>query len=1327
MNKTRSTLNQGNNFLTDENVLRQLFRSPDLRRVLPGLGLSTLLINILGLALPLAILQILDRVVTNQSLETLAFLVLGVVIALVLEEVLRGINGAVTSWLGARFEHNTSVAALERLMHVPLQHYQQDEPSKHEERILATTKVSEFYSSQAVLVLFDLPFVVLYPIVIYIIGGWLFAVPVFLLLLFSYLIYRFGNWMREQVRQRTIQDERRLGFLAEVLSGIYSVKTMTMESLMLRRYERLQETNSVLDDALIRGNALASNMGMLFSQIMIVAVVFASSWLVIYGKMTPGGLSACMMLSVRALQPLRKGLSVWMRYQSFIAALEKLNQVFAMPYNKDEGKPEMPPLAKELELRNVTLKFKTANSRATRSLAKSALYGDVNSNGHKDDSFSNISSWMEFFSDLPLKLEAGQVIAIQGASGSGKTSLLSLMNGMLQPSSGEILVDGKPLNSYTTCSVYKQIALLPQTGTIVSGTLLENMTMFDTSLQDEALRISSKLGLDQIVAGMKLGYETPVGDGVAETLPAGVRQVVTIIRALVHKPSVILFDEANISLDMRMDKLLLDYLTEQKGKCSIVLVTHRPSLIKLADKIYSLVDGRLYEGIIETHPDATIFTSNSPAPSSAPERPESSDDLSAVVRRQFDEESDLSICLLPLLKAIEWQGQPRQLADAVPHMARLMDITVLCSILANLEHFPKHLNGHLASLDSRLMPCLFVPPKKAAMVILKRQPNGNLWAFDSNLRAETEIEPSTEIGEIFLFQKSDEPRHSRRMESTWISGILLRFQSHIYLAFVLTLAGALLALAPPLFVRATLDMVLPSGDIVMGAFIMFGVVVAIAADGLLRNLKSKILAFVGGRFEYILGNTLFKRIISLPATSTDGATVSNQVGRFKNLESLRDFFLGPAALLAFELPSTLVLLLAIAVINPWVLLVMLTSIVFFTLLWFFTRKPSEISVAKSGMLSTARWEFLSETLTDMSAIRSVGADKSWTNRFRELSGKSVMANFKNNQLQARINGMAQILTSTTGLMALALSAYLVIRGQISNGTMVATMMILWRVNGPMQNIFLSATAIIHIRSTIRQVENLMRIKGESESGVLQTISPVEGGTLSFARVSFRYANDADPVVLGVSFTVPPGQVIVIAGGNGSGKSTLLKLIERIYVPQAGTIRVNNVDIRQLAAADLRAKISYMPQQCELFYGTVAQNLRLAHPTASDAELNWATKMAGLADDIAALAQGFNTRISNDNSSQLSNGFRQRLSLARAMLKPADIVLLDEPGTGMDQSGEKALVRCVEWLRGRSTVIMVSHRPAHMRLADSVILMQRGTMIAMGPFEKIKEKVMSELS
>lgn len=1277
-----------------ESALRQVFRSSDLRRMLPGLGFSSFLSNILALALPLAILQILDRVVKNQSIETLVFLFFGVVLALTLEEVLRATNGLVTSWLGARFELGASVAALERLMHVPLQRYQSEEPGTHAERILASVKVAEFYSGQALLVLFDLPFVAIFLGLIYIIGGWLVVVPIILLLLFACLIYYFGNWMRAQVKQRNILDDRRLGFLAEVLSGIHSVKTLTMESLMQRRYERLQEANSDLGESLTRGNALASNMGMLFSQVMVVGVVFAGSWVVLSGRMTPGGLAACMMLSVRALQPLRRGLMAWMRYQSFVAAHDRLNEVLNMPYEDDAGKPAISPIKKGLELRNVTLNYG----------------GDG-----------------ALFSDLSLSVEAGQYIAIRGESGSGKTSLLSLMNGLVRPDSGEILVDGQPLKNFAADSVHKEIALLPQTGTIVSGNILENLTMFDANYNHEALRIAHRLGLDKIVAGMKLGYETPLGEGVGETLPAGVRQIITIVRALVRKPSVILFDEANISIDMHGDQLLRNYLAELKGKCTMVLVTHRPSLFSLADKTYSLVDGRLQEGGIETRSDLSVAASASADRLAVLERPERTEDISTIIRRQFDEESDLSICLRPLLSALEWQGQPRELAEAMPHLVRRLELSGLCSIMANLGLFPKHLDSNLAHLDARLMPCLFVPHDKPAMVIVELLPNGNLWVFDSVLNTEKEIEPSPQVGEIYLFQKENVPAKLRRPEANWIGALMLRFRSHILLAFALTVAGTLLGLVPPFFVMSVYDRVLPSGDIVMGSYLMAGAIAAIIVDGLLRSLKSRITAFVGGRSEYILGNSLFQRIITLPATATEGASVSHQVGRIKSLESLRDFFLGPLTMLVFELPSTLVLLVAIAIINPWVLLVVLMSIISFALLGFLTRKSSERAVEKASRFGAIRWEFLNETLTDMRSIRSSGAGAPWVERFRQMSGKSVMANFHDHEVHARIHSISQLMGAMTGLLAMAVSAYLAITGTISGGTLVATMMILWRLTGPMQSIFLAATSVARMRSNIRQVESLMRLRGESETGVFQTIRPDVRGTLSFARVSFRYANDADPVLLGVTFTVEQGQVVVIAGGNGAGKSSLLKLIERIYLPQAGTIRLDNVDIRQLTASDLRANISYMPQQCELFYGSVAQNLRLVHPAATDAEVNWAVEMAGLTSDIEALPEGLNTRIANSRSEQLPHGFRQRLSLARTILKPAVLVLLDEPGTGMDELGEEALVRCIEWLRGRSTLVMVSHRPGHMRLADNVILMHHGHVDAMGPFENIKDKIMSRLS
>ncbi len=1266
-------------------TFRSLLRSADLRRVLPGLMFSALLSNLLALALPLAILQILDRVVKNQAMATLVFIAIGVTVALLLGELLHTLNGAVTSWLGARFEHRTMLDIMARLFKVPMRRYAQDEPGAYAEKLQSTSRVAEFYSGQALLVMFDLPFTLLFLLLIYLIGNWIVLVPVALLILFSILVLLYGRSIGNQMQDRHISDDRRFSFLYEVLSGIHSVKTMMMERSMERRYERLKEANAGQGEKLAHSNNLANGLGILFSQAMIACVVFAGSIAVIDGEITPGSLAACMMLSVRSMAPLRRALSVWVRYQGFLAANQRLGDLKSLPVSDSDDKPEMPPVRQSIELKDIYLAY---------------------------------TQDQPLFSGLSLNIKAGECVAIRGESGSGKSSLLSLLSGMEVPDQGEVSIDGVPLDHYSAESVNHRIALLPQTGTVVTGTILENLTMFDASLNARAIEVSQSLGLDRFVAGMKLGYETPLGENNQAGFPEGVRQLLTIARALVQDPQVILFDEANISLDMDADRVLREYLEQRKGEVTLILVTHRPSLVKLADRTYTLKDGTLIQG----EPGRYLQQDESDTGSS---RPQTVHGAERIITERFQQDTDLSNCLYPLLHQLGWDGWERDLAESLPHMDPQLDLSGFVSVMSNFDYQPRHLGYLNETPDSRLFPCLFLPSDGGARVLLERLKDGRLRLFNGETNSEEVVNIHKGDGDYYVFTKI-QPQAGGLRPGSWIREQIWRFRKHLLLILLITFFTTLLALAPPLFVMSVYDWVLPAEDIEIGLYLLAGVGLAILLSGILTYLRSQMLSYIAGRFEYILGVTVFQRIINLPAASIEGVPVSRQVGRIRNLERLRDFFLGPMASLAFDLPAVLVIVIALALINPWILIVLLISALCFIALGFIMQGMHGRHTELAEQESAKRWEFINETLNAMPIIRASGAESNWMSRLREMSGKASVSSFKEHYFQMRYAYYAQLLGSLTGLTSMIVSAVLASKGMITSGVLIASLIMTWRLVGPILNVFLAATSLPQLKNNIRQLENLMRLNREQDGGVRQVIRPDIRGNISFGRVSFRYANDADPVLLGISLNVPAKHMVAITGPDGAGKSTLLKMVLRVYTPQAGTIRMDDIDIRQMSTADLRTQISYMPQNFQVFYGTVSQNLRLVHPAATDEELHWAADMAGLLDDVNAMPEGFETRISNSRSAQLPNGFRQRLNLARAILKPASVVLMDEPGTGMDQAGDAALVRCLNWLRGRATVIIVTPRPGHLRLADHVVYLQKGSIAAMGPFEKIEEKVMKGL-
>ncbi|MBB1489450.1 peptidase domain-containing ABC transporter [Oceanospirillum sediminis] len=1277
--------NKGQGFL---HSLGKILSSPDLKKLLPFIVLTSLAANILALALPLTMLQIFDRVLKSQSMETLAFLTIGVVLVLILEELLKSVNSSVTNWLGARYRHRTSLSIMERFFVTPMRLFSKDEPGAYAEKMQSISRVADMYSGQALLVLLDLPFMFLFLGVIYLIAGKLVLVPLALLCVFGIVVVLFGRWMYKQVQQKDINDERRISFLTEVLAGVLSVKTMSVENIMLRRYERLKEASAQQGEGLFFGNAFASGLGGAMSQVMIVLVIFTGAVLVLEGEMTSGALAACMMLSVRSLQPLRKGLGAWMRYQSFIAGDSRVESILSMPVGEKSGLKPLNGVHSSIRLQNITLRY--SNDGA------------------------------EIFKNLSLLVPAGSCIAIKGDSGSGKSSLLALMNGLETVDEGAVLIDEERLSDYDLDSVRKKVALLPQVGTVFVGSIIENLTMFNPDLEPQALELAEKVGLDVIVAGMKQGYQTPLGENSSETLPMGVKQMITIVRALVHDPDVILFDEANNSLDFEGDKKLRVFLEGLKGKKTLILVANRPSLVRLADTVYKIKDGTL-----ELDEDKRQFFNND-QDYDFPDRPAVNDDFEDIIATRVFNTSDLSRSLVPLLHKLGWKGTPRELADALPHLADHVDISYFFSTLANLGFSSHYYGSSFKRFDNRLLPCLYVPDNKPALVVLEELPGSQYRIFDSATNQERVISGIQGKGAIYVFKaiKADDVAPKKQ---SWVKDLFWKFKSHIMLVFLITIISTVMAVAPSLFVRSVFDSVLPTADVRMGIFLLSGVLIAILLGWFLNTLRSRLLAYIGGRIEYVLGGGIFDRIIRLPASQLNGVSVSRQIGRIRSLERLRDLFLGPLVLLVFDLPASIILLVVLFIINPWAGYVILVSVFCYAVLLYAVRPMSDLASDGASLKNGRRSELIDETLSSMRALRSVGGKNIWLERFRNLSGEAAVSGFKEQQAQGKVGSLAHLIGSMTGVSVLVMSAYMVVHNAITPGTIMATMILTWRLVAPLQNLFMALNSWSTVSTNIRQVNQLMKLTLESDGTTSQANRFVSKGDIVFSRVSFRYAAHLDPALLGISFNATPGQILGITGPDGAGKSTLLSLIDRIYSPQAGSIRIDTIDNRQVSVEHLRSIISYMPQECEIFYGTVSQNLRLVHPAATDEELRWAAEMAGVLEDIEHLDRGFETRISNSRADQLSNGFRQRLSLARTILKPASVVLMDEPGNGMDDAGEEALVRCVNWLRGKVTLIIVTPRPSHLRMADQILYMENGSVTARGTYPQVEDKIMAGLS
>jgi ATP-binding cassette subfamily C protein LapB len=511
--------------------------------------------------MPLAILQVYDRVLPNASTDTLLVLTLGVSGVLIADACIKIARAAVVGRLGAGFNHQAHTELFRRVLNAEPSQFSKTPVSAQVHQLRSLQSIADHYGDQGRLLAIDLPAGGIFLAVLIFIAGPLALVPVCLLAVFMLFALNRNRELQQVVSDRADQDDRKSDFVLEVLSGAKTVKSQAMEALIMRRFERLQRVTADLSARYMRLSGQARDASSLFGTLTTVFVVIFGALMTINGNFSIGGVAASTLLSGQFVQPFLRAINQLTDMQRLKHDYRQVEDLFELP-----EVPVQKPLPFEtdgsIRLDNVTVAVGNNDRRVLQ--------------------------------EVSLSIEPGQFVGFRGADGSGKSTLMKLLTGELTPTSGSVTIGGQQYDEDHQQDLRKTIAYVDNQSAIFNGTILENITMFGAVSDISHARMAAKLiGLEKEIHLLPRGYETQLGSDLGGKVPTATLQRISIARALAGEPKILILDEANAQLDQQAEKGLIDALMRLKGYLTVVIISHRPSMLAVADRQFELKDGRL--------------------------------------------------------------------------------------------------------------------------------------------------------------------------------------------------------------------------------------------------------------------------------------------------------------------------------------------------------------------------------------------------------------------------------------------------------------------------------------------------------------------------------------------------------------------------------------------------------------------------------------------------------------------------------------------------------------------------------------------------------------
>ncbi|MNF27859.1 Toxin RTX-I translocation ATP-binding protein [compost metagenome] len=524
--------------------------------------LASLLINLLGLMVPLFVMQTYDRVVPNQALSTLWVLTIGLLVGTLFELLLRVLRFRLLDIAGKKTDVVLSATLFERITGMMMK----ARPASiggFAQSIHDFQGLREFLTAVTLTSLIDLPFALLMTVVIGLLGGWLVVIPLLafpITALFAFVIQR---RLRDTVQRSLALGAERQALLIETLGGLETLKSCGAESERQHQWESTHGALTRLDAHARLLSAIALNGTLFLQQMAGVAMIVGGVYGIIAGNLSVGALIACYMLNGRIMAPLGQIASLITRHQQAQLTMKSTDALMSLPQERDsQQRPlEHTRLKGALELRQVSFSYAEQSTPA--------LQG------------------------VNLRIAPGEKVGIIGRSGSGKSTLARLLMGFYSPSEGQILFDGLDQRQIDVADLRHQIGYVAHDLPLLAGTLRSNMTLGARYISDERLlEVAELSGVSELARQHPQGFERPVGER-GQLLSGGQRQAVLLARALLLNPPLLLLDEPTSSMDNSSEEVLRSRLRDWSRNKTLLLITHRTAMLSLVDRLIVLDGGKI--------------------------------------------------------------------------------------------------------------------------------------------------------------------------------------------------------------------------------------------------------------------------------------------------------------------------------------------------------------------------------------------------------------------------------------------------------------------------------------------------------------------------------------------------------------------------------------------------------------------------------------------------------------------------------------------------------------------------------------------------------------